>query len=189
MCVLSTPTWNRLYETAASQEGHFTTHQAAEAGYSPQLLAKYLANGRVTRVRRGVYRLVHFPSGEHEDLVTVWLWSDREGVFSHETALMLHRLSDVLPARVHITLPDAWRRRRFRVPTGVTLHHAHVPQEDRAWMGAVPLTSPRRTLLDCAAAHASPETMEKAVHDALRRGVVSKDDVAGIGVDGDAAAQ
>ena len=27
------------------------------------------------RVRRGIYRLVHFPAGEHEELVMVWLWS------------------------------------------------------------------------------------------------------------------
>jgi hypothetical protein len=33
-----------------------------------------------------VYRIVHFPAGEHEDLTTIWLWSDGAGVFSHETA-------------------------------------------------------------------------------------------------------
>lgn len=46
------PRWSRLYETAAAQEGHFTTAQAAEAGYYPQLLTKYLENGRIVRVRR-----------------------------------------------------------------------------------------------------------------------------------------
>jgi len=49
-------------------------------------------------VRRGVYRLEHFPAGEHEDLVALWLWTDRAGVFSHETALALHGLSDTLPS-------------------------------------------------------------------------------------------
>lgn len=183
----SHPTWNQLYETASSQEGHFTTRQAAEAGYSPQLLAKYLANGRVARVRRGVYRLVHFPPGEHEDLVTIWLWSDREGVFSHETALMLHELSDVLPSGVHLTLPAEWRRRRLRVPAGVVLHHAHLAPEERAWIGPVPVTSARRTLIDCVAAHVSPETLAKAAHDVLRRGLLSKSDVASIGIDEHAA--
>lgn len=94
------PDWNRLYETAAAQEGTFSTKQAAEAGYSPQLLAHHLKSGRVARVRRGVYRLVHYPAGEHEDLVAIWLWSERAGVFSHETALRLFELSDVLPSRV-----------------------------------------------------------------------------------------
>jgi predicted transcriptional regulator of viral defense system len=174
------PRWDELYELASAQEGHFSTRQAAHVGYSPQLLAKYLRNGRVARVRRGVYRLVHFPAGDHEDLVTVWLWSEREGVFSHETALALHQLSDVLPARVHLSLPDGWRHRRLRVPMGVVIHHADVGDEDRAWIGPVPVTSPRRTLADCAASNVSPETLEKAARDALRRGIVSRTDIAGI---------
>lgn len=105
--------WNQLYACASAQEGLFSTRQAAEAGYSPQLLAKYLANGRVVRIRRGVYRLVHFPAGDHEDLVTVWLWSDRAGVFSHETALALHQLSEwkrssgsaALRSRLRLVIP------------------------------------------------------------------------------------
>lgn len=172
--------WNQLYACASAQEGLFSTRQAAEAGYSPQLLAKYLGNGRVVRIRRGVYRLVHFPVGEHEDLVTVWLWSDRAGVFSHETALALHQLSDVLPARVHLSLPEAWRHRRLRVPAGVVVHHADVGERDRAWVGPVPVTAPRRTLADCAASNVSPETLEQATRDALRRGIVSRADLAGI---------
>ena len=69
------PSWDRLYEMAGSQQGYFTTRQAAEAGYSSQLLLKHIHAGRVVRIQRGIYRLVHFPPGEHEDLVTAWLWS------------------------------------------------------------------------------------------------------------------
>lgn len=83
----SAPDWNALFGVAQAQAGYFTTSQAAAAGYSPQLLRTYLANGKVMRVRRGIYRLVHFPAGEHEDLVMLWLWAERAGVFSHETAL------------------------------------------------------------------------------------------------------
>src|SRR6185312_13920789 len=102
----ATPDWNRLYETAAAQAGHFTTKQAAEAGYSPQLLIHYLHAQRAVRVRRGIYRLVHFPAGEHEDLVVAWLWSELAGVVSHQSALALHGLSDALPAHIHLTLPE-----------------------------------------------------------------------------------
>jgi predicted transcriptional regulator of viral defense system len=88
---------------ASGQEGHFTTQQAAEAGCSPPLLRKHIQAGRIVRVRRGIYRLVHFPAGEHEELVVVWLWSERQGVFSHQTALGLHGLSDVLPSKIHLS--------------------------------------------------------------------------------------
>jgi predicted transcriptional regulator of viral defense system len=168
------PDWDRLYETALTQEGHFTTRQALDAGYSSQLLVKYLDSGKITRVRRSVYRLKHFPPCQQEDLVALWLWSDRAGVFSHETALMLHELSDVLPARAHLTLPAKWRKRRLRVPEGVVLHYADLPKRDRAWVGAVPVTSPARTLADSAADHVSPEFLSSAVNQALARGMVSR---------------
>jgi predicted transcriptional regulator of viral defense system len=168
------PDWDRLFERAAGQAGLFTTQQAAEAGYSPQLLVHHVHGGRVVRVHRGIYRLVHFPAGEHEELVAAWLWSEQAGVVSHQTALALHELSDVLPAHVHLTLPSAWRRRRFRVPAGVMLHHADVPPEDRAWFGAVPTTNARRSLNDCARAGLSPELLQQAARQAVRRGLVAR---------------
>jgi predicted transcriptional regulator of viral defense system len=152
------------------QEGLFTTQQAAEAGYSPQLLLHHLAIGTVVRLRRGIYRLVHFPPGEHEELVTAWLWSERSAVFSHQTALALHRLSDAMPARLHLTLPAGWQRRRFRVPEGVALHHADVPPPDRTRLGPVPITSVKRTLNDCARDGLSPELLRRA---ARKRSVVA----------------
>lgn len=164
------PRWNQLYETAEAQEGHFTTAQAAEAGYYPQLLTKYLKNGRIVRVRRGVYRLVHFPPGDHEDLVVVWLWSDRNGVFSHETALALHQLSDALPSKAHLTLPASWKSRRLQLPTGVVPHFADLDDGDRTWAGAVQTTTPARTVIDCANAGVSPGLVEQAIDEGLHRG-------------------
>jgi len=168
------PNWDQLFETAAAQSGYFTTRQAADAGYSNQLLLKHIRAGRFVRAQRGIYRFVHFPTGEHEELVSVWLWSEQAGVISHSTALALHGLSDVLPAHVHLTLPSAWRRRRFRVPAGIMLHHADVLPEERTWFGSVPTTNARRSLNDCAREGLSPELLQQAAQQALRRGLVAK---------------
>jgi predicted transcriptional regulator of viral defense system len=169
----SRPNWGRLFETASTQEGYFTTSQAAQAGYSSQLLLKHIRAGRVARMQRGIYRLVHFPAGEHEDLVTAWLWSERAGVISHQTALALHGLSDALPAQLHLTLPATWRRRRFRVPAGIVLHHTDVSLEDRTWFGAVPVTNAQRSLNDCAREGMSPDLLRQAARQALRRGLAA----------------
>ena len=171
------PNWDLLFEKGSAQEGYFTTRQAAEAGYSSQLLLKHIRAGRVTRTRRGIYRLVHFPAGEHEELVVAWLWSDRAGVVSHQTALSLHGLSDVLPAHVHLTLPRAWRNRRFRIPDGVVLHHADVSPPDRTWCGAMPTTNPRRTLNDCAHEDLPPDLLRQAAQQAIRRGLVTRGEI------------
>ena len=176
----SSPDWDHLFEIAVAQDGLFTTRQAAAAGYSRPLLDHHLHSGRFIRVRRGVYRLVHFPAGDHEDLTVVWLWSEQEGVFSHQTALALHDLSDVLPAQVHLTLPEAWRQRRLRVPDGVILHYGNVAESERRWFGPVPATTPLRTLEDCAAEHLPPELLRGAARDALNRGLVVRRELAAV---------
>jgi len=145
----TSPDWDRLFELAASQAGHFTTQQAADVGYSAQLLAHHAVAGRLRRLRRGLYRLVHFPPTEHEGLAALWLWSGQAGVFSHRTALALHGLLDAPPAVCHLTLPEAWRKRRLVVPEGVVLHFADVPAHERCWFGPVPATTAARTHADC----------------------------------------
>ncbi len=172
------PDWDALYGVAESQAGHFTTAQAAGAGYSSPLLHKYLANGRIARVRRGVYRITHFPASEHEELAVLWLWGDMAGVFSHQTALALLDLSDVLPAKTHMTLPGVWRERRLRVPQGLILHFDDVAEGDYEWLDAVPITTPRRTLLDCIDAHLTPDLMRQALGQARERGLVSRQESA-----------
>jgi predicted transcriptional regulator of viral defense system len=134
------------------------------------------------RIRRGVYRIVHFPAGDHEDLAAVWLWSQQEGVFSHQTALALHNLSDLLPAQLHLTLPVVWRARRLRVPEGVELHFGDLEERERerVWVGPVPETAPLRTLEDCAAAHLQPDLLRDAARSALARGLVSRGDLAAV---------
>jgi predicted transcriptional regulator of viral defense system len=168
------PAWQALYDVAASQEGLFTTRQAAAAGYSDPLLAHHQKAGRIARIRRGIYRLVHFPTGEHEDLVAAWLWAESEAVLSHQTALSLHDLSDSLPAQIHLTLPSSWRQRRLRVPKGLVLHYADVANKERTWAGSVPVTNIRRTLDDCAHSGVTPDLLRQAATQALTRGLVTK---------------
>jgi predicted transcriptional regulator of viral defense system len=127
-------------------------------------------------VRRGIYRLVHFPASEHEDLVVAWLWAEKAGAFSHETALALHDLSDALPAKIHMTIPASWRRRRLRVPAGLVLHYADLGDSDCTGFSAVPITSVQRTLRDCLEANVSPELVRQAVLQARRRGLISEED-------------
>lgn len=164
------PSWDRLFETAAAQDGHVTTTQASDAGFSSQLLAHYVKVGRVLRVHRGVYRLALYPRGDHEDLTALWLWTGQLAVVSHETALALHGLSDALPSAHDLTVPASWKSRRMKYPPGLRPHFADVPDPERAWFGAVPITTPLRTVVDCYADHVPPDLVEQAVRDGVRRG-------------------
>ncbi len=178
--VATRPNWDALFNVALAQDGLFTTQQAAQSGYSRPLLARYLQSGKVERVMHGIYRLVHYPCSESEQYTMLRLWSGQEGVFSHETALLMFDLSDALPSRIHLTLPSTWRRRRLRVPNVLRLHHADLPAADRTWVGPVQVTTPRRTLLDCNRDHVAPDLMEQAIEQALRRGLVTSQELSAI---------
>jgi hypothetical protein len=82
-----------------------------------------------------------------------------------------------MPSQLHLTVPSAWRRRRFRLPEGLVLDHADVPKQERAWL-AVPVTSVKRTLADCARDDLSPELLRAAARQALQRGAVVAGDLA-----------
>lgn len=159
-----------LWDLATAHRGYFTAQQATEAGISSPYVEHYLRAGHIVRVSRGVYRLPRFPAGEQEDLIQVWMTTAREGVFSHETALALHQLSDILPSRIHVSLPPAWRRRKL--PAHIERHYADLATSDVEWVGAVPVTTPRRTLEDCATVHVSPELLRHALQQARTRGLL-----------------
>lgn len=111
-----------LHEVLAGAPG--PTHRLAELADAPGARAL-----RAPCVRTPP-ALHQSPAGDLEDLTAIWLWSERQGVFSHPTALVLHELSDVLPAQVHLTLPEAWRKQRLRVRDGVLLHHREVAESE-----------------------------------------------------------
>jgi predicted transcriptional regulator of viral defense system len=100
---------------------------------------------------------------------------------------MLHDLSDALPRKVHLTLPASWAKRRLRIPKGVLVHHDDVRRNELVDVGAVPVTNVRRTLLDCAGAHVSPEILEVAIKQAQARGLIDNPDVKAIRARGRAA--
>jgi hypothetical protein len=90
-------------------------------------------------------------------------------VISHESALVLHDLSDVSPPGVHITVPSTYRIRR-RIPRVLTVHHADLEPRDREVIDGIPVTTPLRTIRDCAAAHVPLALLRQSVHDARRLG-------------------
>lgn len=145
-------------------------------GFSTQLLHGHAKRGNLERVMHGIYRIARFPPSPHEDLVVIWLWSAQEGVFSHETALSLHDLSDAPPAKIHVTLPLSASRRR-QIPAGVVVHYGDIGAEERQWLGTLQVTTPARSICDVAKAHGDIEHVSAAIDQGIRRGLFSLVDV------------
>ena len=91
-----------IMETIANNNNMVTTSQVLALGFSKQLLNKYVKAGLLERIRQGVYIL---PDAEHDDMYTLMLRSESI-IFSHESALFLHGLSDRTPFIHTITMPS-----------------------------------------------------------------------------------
>src|SRR5208282_2719918 len=142
----------RLFEIAEQQEGFFTTKQAKAAGFAENTHPYHVQVGNWVREHRGIYRLALFPTAEHPDLVKWALWSrnrneETEGVYSHQTALSLYELSDLNPAKLHMTVPTHFRR-NSDIPGIVVLHYRELLKSEIQVGPGYKYTQPLRTILD-----------------------------------------
>lgn len=98
------------------------------------------------------------------------MWPAGRGVLSHETALAAYELSDVDPAKVHVTVPRHYRIRRKDVPAVFEFHHADLTEGDRASLEGIPIVSPARAIRDAHASHLGAALIEQAIDDGQRTG-------------------
>lgn len=174
MSDIPNPDARGLHQAAYAQDGYFTSRQAGESGFSPQLLAHHVRSGRYERVHRGLYRLSGYPGSSHEELRAKWLAADGDrAVISHQSALSLHELSDILPSAVHLLVDR--RDRGLKPSKGVDLHTTSIPlaASDVVTREGMRVTSAVRSILDSASTGAQPEQIEMAIGQALERGLTT----------------
>jgi predicted transcriptional regulator of viral defense system len=173
----------RLYEIAEDQQGFFTTKQAKAAGFAENTHPYHVQAGNWIREHRGIYRLASFPRGERPDLMLWSLWSRNrgetpQGVYSHETALSLYDLSDVMPAKLNMTVPKSFRR-NSETPRVLLLHFTDLSQRDIGVVHGVRITKPMRTILDLLDRGDVPlATLRQALREGLRRGLIHRSEIA-----------
>ncbi len=166
--------WDDLLTTAAAQHGYFTTEQAAEHGISRRALTWRAQQGSAERIAHGLYRLPHWPIGAADELYALQAIAPF-GTFSHDTALSLLGLSDIIPSTIHFTIPET---SRLRSRPGVTLHRSrHGAMTDRTLRDALWLSTARRALLDAAREGADPDQLVSAARDARARAMLTADDL------------
>ena len=166
----------RLYALAEGNAGYLTARAAADAGIARSTLSHHArAGGRLFHVARSLYRLRDFPTSPHEHIVAGWLRAppSADAVVSHESALELDDLSDVIADEVHVTVPRAKRRKPIE---GVVVHPTTfaVTQRQRRNVLGIPVTTVDRTIIDVLRSTGMTEQVEAAVEQALQRGLTTK---------------
>jgi predicted transcriptional regulator of viral defense system len=169
-------TERRLWAIASSQGGYFTARQALSVGYTYRQQHFHRERGNWLPIDHGLFRLRDYPNSEYEDLIRWSMWSrDQRGnikaVMSHESALDFHSLGEVMPDKLHMTVPAGFRK---QTPQACVLHYDDLPEKDIERHEGFLVTTPLRTIKDVAEGDLSPEYLTKALHDALNRGLVRR---------------
>jgi predicted transcriptional regulator of viral defense system len=160
----------QLYHLAFAQGGLFTAAQAREIGYAYQVQAHHLKKRNWKKVDRGIYRLPEIPASRFDDLHRWLLWTRGRGVISHQTAAAAYELGELMPARIHLTVPKTFRSTR-RPAEHVVLRKENLPEADVwVWEG-LRMTKPLRTIMDLVPVMEGAR-LASIVREALDRGLV-----------------
>lgn len=160
----------RLFEFAVAQGGYFTARQAVEAGYPKQLQHYHARRGNWVREDRGIYRLWEWPRSGLEDLVLWTLWSGGVAVVSHQSAMVVHDISDLMLAKIHLTVPPGFRK---KPPPVIVLHRDLLAPHEIEQREGFRVTTPLRALVDAARVAVDIERLSGGIRDAIRKGLLA----------------
>ncbi len=179
---LPKPDLAALFDIVEEQQGLFTARQATQLGFKLGSQHHHVKVGNWFREQRGIYRLTRFPQADEAQLVLWHLWSqnragDPQGVYSHETALSIHGLSDVMPAKLHLTVPPDFRRNRT-IPKVLVLHRAPLaPQDVEARRGFRVTRSLPTILMLARAGRIAPDLLAAALAQGRSRGLILRSEL------------
>ncbi len=183
-----------LFEIADRQLGYFTSQQAEASGYYKAHFHRYLDSGAWIREMHGIYRLTRYPVHDRSELALWTLWSrnkqgEPQGVWSHETALDIHKITDMMPSKMHLTVPKTFRRYQ-EIPKILHIHRSNLAKEDIEVRQGCCVTTPLRTLLDVVEEGVVPmDQIEQGLCEALKKGLLIKQDIENVRAERPVAAE
>lgn len=169
--------YTQLLDVANAQNGFVTAEDAKALGINPLRLQDLTRRGTAQKVGHGLYRLTAIPATPLDAYMEATLWPHgTRGVLSHETALDLHELCDVNPARIHITVPKAFRPRR-ETPKLYVVHRRDLAEEEKTFYEGIPIVTPFRAILDGIEGHLGERLIGQAIDSAGRRGLLRPEEL------------
>ncbi len=162
--------YKKLYDIAENQAGYFSTRQAEANHCSKKNLYILKKGGKLKRIEWGIYRFTYFPSSPYEDLFLAILKTSGKSVLSHETALSVYELSDTLPGEINIIIPKTHSRRR----QNIKYHIQKITDDEITKYKGLPITTVERTIIDVLNSGGDIIQVNKAIIEALNRGMTTK---------------
>ncbi len=93
-----------------NNNGLITSLEAKSKGIDNKILQRMEKLGQLERVEHGLY----MDSNQMEDEYYLSQYRCKKGIFSHETALYFHELTDRTPFQIMITIPSGYNTRLLK---------------------------------------------------------------------------
>jgi very-short-patch-repair endonuclease len=152
---------------AAAQHAAVSRRQLLDAGVTTHVIGHRVRGGLLIPLHAGVYRVAGSPVTWHQRIMASTLAAGAGAVASHRAAGFLHGLEGVAPVP-EVTVDPS---RAPHVP-GLIVHRLPLARPDIEIHDGIPRTRAPATILGLAAV-VSATTLERALDDALVRGLVS----------------
>ena len=166
---------NELQSVLKQNGGIVTTAQANDVGVSNERLRLLVHSGDLERVTTGIYVL----PDEFTDKMFIVQLRRPKIIYSHETALFLHELTDRDPINYMVTVPTGYNPTRLR-EDGFTvftikreLHEIGVTKLTTMFGNSVTVYDLERTICDCLRSRNNLDIA--VVTDAIKRYAKRKD--------------
>ncbi len=101
---VKTPYLEKIRKMLSDQNGVITTSDLAQFDIPRVYLSLLEQNGEIERVSRGVYKT---PSAMQDEMF-IFQSKYKSSIYSHETALFLHDLTDRTPLRYSVSVPSGY---------------------------------------------------------------------------------
>lgn len=132
--------------------GVLEAKQVTEFGIDNKVLQRMTEKGIIERISRGLYIDANFM----EDEYVIAQYRCRKGVFSHETALYFHDLSDRTPLQLMMTIPSGYNTRLLKEPDKYKFFYSNkdtyeigITQGKTTYDNFITLYDKERTICDC----------------------------------------
>lgn len=141
-----------IHDLFQKNNGILEAKQAASFGVDNKVLQRMAAKGTIERIGHGLYLDADFMQDEY----VLTQYRCRKGVFSHETALYFHDLSDRTPLQLMMTVPAGYNTRLLKETEKYKffyckkdLYEIGITEAKTSFGNAITLYDKERTICDC----------------------------------------
>jgi predicted transcriptional regulator of viral defense system len=155
----------KLLKAFVAENGILTIEKAKEYNLTGEALRKAFLRGDISRDGRGLYVL----SDEYSDDLIRTQYRFQRGIYSHQTALMLHQLSSFSPFYYYMTFPFGYNSKDFQEarvrPTFSTKGYYDIGIEEvETWFGnKVKVYNKERTIIDLFRSNSMDDLVEEVL--------------------------